>query len=101
MDLQVWAEAETVTVSRDGVHSADESDRVSTDSDRPDIALIGFTHLSCTNPRDKVCEMLGPVRPEDRISVEYQEEPSQVFLDTIRATKLGLRVCDRKFEIPG
>ena len=101
MSLEVFKEAEIFIIFRDGMHSMDGVVRTPKDPERLDIALIWFTHLDCKDPRDKVYGLLGLVRPGDRIHIDYKKEPSQIFWEVIRATNLGLGICNTQFKLLG
>ena len=101
MSLEVFKEAEIFIIFRDGLHSTDGIVRAPKDANRLDIALIWFTHLGCQDPRDKVYGLLGLVKPDDRITIDYNKNAAEIFWEVLSATKLSLSICDTQFKLLG
>jgi hypothetical protein len=57
-------------------------------------ALISFRHTLCADPRDKIYGLLGLVRSEECVMIDYQKLPQQVLMDAV----LVVFACDHQVE---
>lgn len=48
-----------------------------------------FAHHKCEDPRDKVYGLMGLVKQEERLYVDYQKTPHEVFLDVLKSMSLS------------
>ena len=49
-------------------------------------ALVNYTGSKCADPRDKVYGLLGLVRVDQRVTVDYEKSNDQLYMDVILVT---------------